>query len=93
MKRGENNKQLEYFTNNQAHESNDRAFSGTGMQQHHQDIQDFNLFFNFNRLCIYFKEFQYYSLWSTTTNNFSSYAEVLIGRWGGEILTKYLKDN
>jgi len=62
MKTGENIKQLEYFTNNQAHESNDRAFSGTGMQQHHQDIQDFNLFSTSTDLYIYFREFQYYNL-------------------------------
>ena len=52
MKTGENINSSEYFTNSQAHGSNDRAFSGTSMQQHHQDPQDFNLFFNFNGLCI-----------------------------------------
>ena len=62
MKTGENIKQLEYFTDNQAHESSDRAFSGTGMQQHHQDIRDFNLFSTSTDLYIYFREFQCYNL-------------------------------
>jgi len=55
--RGKTLNSLECFTNSQAHGSNDRAFTVTSMQQHHQDLQDFNFFFNFNGLCIYFREF------------------------------------
>ena len=84
MKIGENIKQLEYFTNNQAHESSDRAFSGTGMQQHHQDIQDFNLFFNFNRLVYLFQRVSMLQLvikqQPTTNNTHSSSAVVYIER-------------
>jgi len=63
MKTGENINNSEYFTNNQAHGSNDRAFSRTSMQQHHQGFQDFNFFFNFDRLCIISESF------SITTSN------------------------
>ena len=57
------------------------------MQQHHQYIQDFNLFFNFNKLVYLFQRVSKLQLvikQQPTTNNFSSYAEVLIGilrRW------------
>ena len=57
MKIGETLNSSEYFTNSQAHGSNDRAFSWTSMQQHHQGFQEFNLFFNFNRLYIISESF------------------------------------
>ena len=60
--RGKTLNSSEYFTNSQAHGSNDRAFSGTDMQRHHQDIQDSKLFSTSTDLYIYFREFQYYNL-------------------------------
>ena len=87
MKIGENMNSSEYFTNSQAHGSNDRAFSGKSMQQHHLGFQDFNLFYNFNRLCIISESF------SITTSDqptkqptpLSSSPVAFIEEWGGEI--------
>ena len=69
----------EYFTNSQAHGSNDRAFLVTSMQQHHQGFQDFN----FNRLCIISKSSNITTSDQPTPH--SSSPEVYIEEWGGEI--------
>ena len=58
----------EYFTNNQAHGSNDRAFLGTSMQRHHQGFQDFSFFFDFNRPCIISESFSITTSDQPTTN-------------------------
>ena len=79
--RGKTSNSSEYFTNSQAPGSNDRTFSGTNMQRHHQDIQDFDLFFNFNRLVYLFQRVSVLQLvikQQPTTNTHSSSAMVYI---------------
>ena len=83
MKTWEKINSSEYFTNSQAHGSNDRAFSGTSMQQHHQGFKDFSFFFNFNRICIISKSFSITT--SDQPTHFSSSTKVFIEEWEGEI--------
>ena len=82
MKIGEKHRtNSEYFTNSQAHGSNDRTFSETDMKQHYQDIRDFNLLFNFNRLVYLFQRVSKLQLvikQQPTTNQHSSSAVVYI---------------